>query len=253
MRFFMDAACCCNIGNIRNKNQDNFYFDKKCLEPENRGLHNPVLFSDYVENGLCFAIFDGMGGEKYGEIAAYTAAKEMLSVSRAVSDYFIPVKKYLLRLTSQLNNAVVAAQKELHTDKCGTTMAALYFSSGYVYTCNVGDSRTYRLRNGEFLQMSVDHVEKLPLVDHKKPPLTQYLGLDPEDVEIEPYIAKGKMEAGDRYLLCSDGLTDMLSNVEISGIMNQRKSPGDTVAALLDAALERGGRDNITIIMCEVQ
>ena len=61
------------------------------------------------------------------------------------------------------------------------------------------------------------------------------------------------MEAGDRYLLCSDGLTDMLSNVEISGIMNQRKSPGDTVAALLDAALERGGRDNITIIMCEVQ
>lgn len=252
MRLFIDAACGCNIGKVRKNNEDNFFFDDKCLELENQGLRNTASFSDVLKNGLCLAVFDGMGGENFGEVASFTAARQMQTVTRSLSDYFVSERKYLLRLTAQLNDAIVEAKKELCTDRCGSTMAALYFSSGYVYTCNIGDSRAYRLRDGEFLQLSVDHVEKRPEGERKKAPLTQHLGIDPEDMQIEPYIAKGKISKGDTYLLCSDGLTDMLTNFEISDIMLSCEEPADCAQKLIQAALEHGGRDNITVIVCKI-
>ena len=86
----------------------------------------------------------------------------------------------------------------------------------------------------------------------KKTPLTQHLGINPEDFLIEPYIAKGELKAGDVYLLCSDGLTDMLSNLEIDEILSAGASPEEDVRRLVDAALEKGGKDNVTAIVCRV-
>lgn len=252
MRLSIDAACGCNVGKIRKNNEDNFFFDSKCLELDNLGLRNTACFSDSLKNGLMLAVFDGMGGENYGEVASFTAARQMQSITRSLSDYFVSERKYLSKLTMQLNDAIVAEKKELCTDRCGSTMVALYFSSGYVYTCNIGDSRAYRLRDGEFLQLTVDHVEKRPEGERKKAPLTQHLGIDSEDMQIEPYIAKGKINKGDTYLLCSDGLTDMLTNFEISDIMLQNENPVDCVECLIKAALEHGGRDNITVIVCRI-
>lgn len=252
MRLFIDAACGCNVGKIRRNNEDNFFFADKCLELENQGLRNTACFSEALKSGLCFAVFDGMGGENFGEVASFTAARQMQTITRSVSDYFVSERKYLLKLTAQLNNAVVEAKKKLCTDRCGSTMAVLYFSSGYAYVCNVGDSRVYRLRDREFLQLSVDHVEKRSETERRKAPITQYLGIDPETMQIEPYIAKGKIEKGDTYLLCSDGLTDMLTNFEISNIMLNCEEPEDCVQTLLQSALEHGGRDNITVIVCKI-
>ena len=252
MKSLIDAACGCHIGKIRKNNEDNFFFDDKCLELENQGLRNTACFSDKLKNGLCLAVFDGMGGENYGEVASFTAARQMQLSNRTISDYFVSERKYLLKLTDQLNNSIVEAKKELCTDRCGSTMVALYFSSRYVYACNIGDSRAYRLRDGEFLQLTVDHVEKRPEGGRKKAPLTQHLGLDPEDMQIEPYIAKGKICKGDIYLLCSDGLTDMLTNFEISDIMLNSEDSVDCVEQLIRSALDRGGRDNITVIVCRI-
>lgn len=253
MRYLFDAACGCDMGRIRKNNEDNFFFDEKCLEQDNRGLRNPACCSGPVKSGLCFAVFDGMGGENFGEVASFTAARKMQAVTRSVSDFFVSERKYLLKLTAQLNDAVVEAREALCTQRCGTTMAALYFSSGYVYVCNVGDSRAYRLRDGEFLQLSVDHIEKRPAGERKKAPLTQHLGIDPEDMEIEPHIAKGRIARGDIYLLCSDGLTDMLTNFEICDLILRFEEPADCVQQLIQAALERGGRDNITVILCRIE
>lgn len=252
MKFTIEAACGCHIGKKRKNNEDNFYFEDKCLEAYNHGLRNVVSFTDDLRNNLCFAVFDGMGGENYGEVASYAAARKMQESYRALSDYFIPERKYLQRLTMQLNDAVVQAKKELRTERCGSTMAALYFNSGNIYTCNVGDSRAYRLREGEFLQLSVDHVEKIQVAEGKKAPLTQHLGIDPGDMVIEPYIAKGKICKGDQYLLCSDGITDMLTNFEITDIMISSNDPSKCVDNLIEAAMEKGGRDNITAIVCKL-
>ena len=250
MKFTIQAACGCNKGKIRKNNEDNFFFDGKCLERENSGLKHPVYIEDVLKNGTCFAIFDGMGGENFGEYAAYAAARQMQLTQRTLTDFLIPEKKYLERLTRQLNEAVLGKKKELCTGRMGSTMVSLYFSGHYVYVCNTGDSRAYRLREGEFLQLSEDHVAKRPGGEHRKAPLTQYLGFDSEDVELAPYIAKGEIKPGDVYLLCSDGLTDMLTNFEISDIMLQSENAEDCVKALIRAALEHGGHDNVTAIVC---
>jgi len=248
----MEAACGCNIGKIRKNNEDNFYFAGRCLESENSGLRNPVCYDEPLKHGFCVAVFDGMGGENFGEIASYTAARQMQQTERTFADFFVLEKKYLQRLTMQLNTAVVNAAKELCTERMGTTLVALYYTSRHVYVCNVGDSRAYRLRDGEFLQISQDHVEARPRGKSKKAPLTQHLGIDPEDMLIEPYIAKGDLKRGDQYLLCSDGLTDMLTNFEISDIMLNSEDAESCVQALIQAALEHGGRDNITAIVCRL-
>mgnify|MGYP003314434280 FL=1 len=95
MRLFIDAACGCNIGKLRRNNEDNFFFDGKCLELENQGLRNTACFSDALKNGLCLAVFDGMGGENFGEVASFTAARQMQTVTRSLSDYFVSERKYL--------------------------------------------------------------------------------------------------------------------------------------------------------------
>lgn len=252
MKFTVEAACGCHIGKVRRNNEDNFFFDKKCLEATNEGLKNPAYLEEPIKRGLSYAIFDGMGGENYGEIASFTAARKMQQIERSLSDFLVPERKYLTKLVMQLNDAVLQSKKEMCTERMGTTMVSLFFSGKYVYVCNIGDSRAYRLRDGEFLQISEDHIEHRPGREHKKAPLTQHLGIDPEDMLIEPYIAKGELRKGDMYLLCSDGLTDMLSNLEISCLMHNSISVDECAAQLIQAALEKGGRDNITVIICRI-
>lgn len=252
MGFVIEAACGCHMGKIRKNNEDNFFFDGKCLEMENNGLKNPAYIETPVKRGLCYAVFDGMGGENFGEVASYAAARQLQQTERTLGDFLIPERKYLNRLSLSLNEAVLRAKREQRTDRMGTTMVALYFSGRYVYVCNIGDSRAYRLREGEFLQLSEDHVERRPGREHRKAPLTQHLGIDPEDMLIEPYIAKGELKKGDMYLLCSDGLTDMLSNLEISCLMHESTRVDECAGQLIQAALEKGGRDNITVIVCRI-
>lgn len=252
MKITIQAACGCHTGKIRKNNEDNFFFDGKCLEKINSGLRNPAVFEDSLRTGFCTAVFDGMGGENFGELASYAAARQIQQSQRSIADFFVSEKKYLQRLTNQLHEAVLAEQKTMQTEHMGTTMVTLYFSGRYVYVCNVGDSRAYRLREGEFLQLSQDHVEKRPGRENTKAPLTQHLGFGGGEIELEPYIAKGEVKAGDVYLLCSDGLTDMLTNFEISDIMLTQPDPENCVRALIQAACEHGGRDNITAIVCKL-
>ncbi len=252
MPYVLEASCLCNTGKIRKNNEDNFFFDGRCLEEENDGLKHPVSMSKSLHRELCVAVFDGMGGENFGESASFAAADCMQSITRKLKDYFIPERKFLSRMCMKLNDAVVTKQQELCTERMGSTMVALYFSHGYVYVCNLGDSRAYRLRGGEFLQLSVDHIEEREGQSRKKAPLTQHLGISPEYFLIEPYIAKGELKHGDQYLLCSDGLTDMLTNFEIDEIMSNAVTAEDCVQKLVNSALEKGGKDNVTVIVCRI-
>ena len=193
-----------------------------------------------------------MGGENFGEIASFAAADCIKQTTRKIKDYFIPEQSFLYNLCMKINDAVVTKQQELCTERMGTTMVALYFSHRYVYVCNLGDSRAYRLRDDEFLQLSVDHIETREGLIRKKAPLTQYLGINPECFHIEPYIARGELKHGDRYLLCSDGLTDMLTKSEINKILSSFGSTEEIVQNLIDSAMANGGRDNVTAIVCKI-
>ena len=249
-QFELEAACACRTGRLRNNNEDNFLFDGRCLEEENRGLRHPVTMTDRLQKEICFAVFDGMGEADFGETAAFTAAEGLRSMLTKLDSFFVPERHFLQDSCAELNDAVLRKKEELRTERMGTTMTALMFSPSLIYVCNMGDSRAYRLRNGEFLQLTKDHV--LVGEGEKKGVLTQYLGMDPQPKGPEPFIARGEIRDDDWYILCSDGLTDSLTNLEIDFAVLQSGDPENCVRTLMDKALSSGGQDDITVIAIHI-
>lgn len=248
----IEAACGCSTGKVRSNNEDNFYFAGQCLDTEHDGLKETLRMETPVGAGVLLSVFDGMGGENFGEVASFAAAhrlRQMMQEKKKPADLFGSPRKYLEKVAGSLNDAVVAAARELRTSRMGTTMAGLYLCRYGAYGVNIGDSRIYRLHDGVLTQLSVDHVERST---RKKAPLTQHLGIDPEEMTIEPWIVKTKPRKGDMYLLCSDGLTDLLADEEIACVMDAAENTPLCAERLIRLALERGGRDNITVIVCKV-
>lgn len=252
MSFLLEAACCCHMGKIRKNNEDNFLFDRKCLKEINDGLPIPAVMETVLRGDLPLAVFDGMGGANNGEAASYTAAVSLYGIKKNLSDYLIPENKYLQNVCCEVNEAVVAREEELCTEYMGSTVVMFYFTRRSVYACNLGDSRAYLLRKGEFRQLSEDHVESREGSKKKKQPLTQYLGISPELYRLEPCVVRETLQDGDQYLLCSDGLTDMLSDSEIAEILANTEYIDTCAKMLVQSALDHGGRDNITVIVCRV-
>lgn len=120
-----------------------------------------------------------------------------------------------------------------------------------VYICNLGDSRIYQQSQGQIRQISSDHVLRSYMFG--KAPLTQFLGVEESEMKLEPSVKALEYQEGDRYLLCSDGVTDMLSDKKSKRLWLPANLFGDTVQILMDQVLEKGARDNTTIILCEIQ
>jgi len=247
--FRLNFACGCSTGKKRKNNEDNLFFNGKCLAVENSGLEQVLFWTGVARPGLICAIFDGMGGEAFGEVASHAAAYKLQSIAKKQSFFLSSGEKVMSRIADELNRAVYAAKQKLCTEHMGTTMVALLYTSRHIFFCNIGDSRAYLLRDGVLQQLSFDHVATRPGQNNEKAPLIQYLGMDPEEVEVEPFIVKNTIKKGDLYLICSDGLTDMLSDLEISDIMLSSDDESSCVQRLVDAALEQGGRDNISVIV----
>lgn len=249
----IESACACNIGLRRRNNEDNFYFDKRCLEAENEGLEG-ILAKTTSSNGEhFFAVFDGMGGEAFGEVASYTAAKTLEKNVKKGKPFLKEKEQFLYEVALDLNRQVFDAGQERGTDHMGSTLVMLYFIGKEVYLTNLGDSRGYRLRGYDFYQISQDHVEDERYIRGSKPGLIQFLGMDPERYAVEPFLTKGRIEKGDKYLICSDGVTDMLNDDEICEIMASAEHASACVERLIEASLERGGRDNTTAIVCFIK
>ncbi|MBQ1821538.1 MAG: serine/threonine-protein phosphatase [Clostridia bacterium] len=253
MIFQLSAACGCSIGRVRSNNEDNFYFDGAVLPEANRGLSGFVSKKIPLESESGFAVFDGMGGEEYGEKASYAASETIRSKMEQRKRFAIGPRVLLNELCVEMNRAVCKRQKELYVTRMGTTAAILLFVPDEVYACNLGDSRIYRLRDNELLQVSVDDTEKVPEGVGRKAGLTQFLGIPEDELALEPHIVKSELKRGDIYLICSDGLTDMLSNLEICMILREHISVRQCVQHLVSGALKNGGRDNITAIVIRVE
>lgn len=236
----VEYAVVCSTGKIRKNNEDNFYCAGHIREDVNSV--EDAAFSgtvDAAENEL-FAVFDGMGGEACGEVASYIAANCSLLFTRGKDAY----TEYLKPLASQINVSVREETESRCLVLMGTTAAMLQVNGEDVYILNSGDSRIYQLSRHELRQLSEDHIA----VAYGSNAITQFLGM-PEGYEEDPYVARGKFKPGDMYLLCSDGITDMLSDDEICRIIDDRMDVEVLTRALTDAALDKGGVDNITALL----
>ena len=251
MAYQIEYAYTCHIGKIRNNNEDNFWCCGDSLEAQNQGMSH--IRSGYMKQSEypLLAVFDGMGGESCGEMAAFLAAE-------ACGEHFKTAKdgirndpeEFLNEICESMNQAICDYGRTNKINSMGTTAALLAFAEDAVYSCNLGDSRIYKSDREKFYQISQDHVLGRSLFG--KAPLTQYLGMEEENLQLEPSISRQEIKIGDRFLLCSDGITDMLSDGEIADILSRDIPVANSVEILLDRALTNGGRDNITVVLCEI-
>ena len=240
----------CHKGKVREINQDNLWCEGFFLKEKNEGLSENLSGQTKSDAFPSFVVFDGLGGEQQGEVAAYIAAETFhFCCEEKDPKNQNEMVDFLTKSCQKMNHAICKYGKEKHIRNIGTTTAILMFGEDDILSCNLGDSRIYRLHKKKLEQISFDHV--VTYVKSKKAPLSQHLGIPESEFMIEPFIARTKPHPGDRYLICSDGLTDMLTDKEIQKII-KKGEVSDVVEKLMDQSLENGGRDNITIILCEI-
>jgi protein phosphatase len=213
--------------------------------------------SFFVRSPL-FAVADGMGGAQAGEVASSTAADAFKSSERG-SD----APEAYLRGVAQAANSRIneLAQEDASRSGMGTTLTAALLDGEELSLAHVGDSRAYRLRDGELRLLTSDHslVEELrrqgrltdeEAEDHpQRSIITRALGPEP-DVEVDTMTYRAR--PGDVYLLCSDGLTTMLKEPAIEAALRESSSLDGATKRLIDESNEAGGRDNITVVAFRV-
>ncbi len=223
-----------HVGKVRHNNEDSLIV----IEPET------------------FVVADGMGGAQAGEVASQMLVE-------TVKDFLSETPPYNEQILSQailLANGKILnlARRNANYLGMGTTATILSLDDRKGYFAHVGDSRIYRLRNNFLEQLTEDHsyVETLvrrgeitpeeARVHPMKNVLTQAVGVV-ENISVDT--ANFPVESGDTFLLCTDGLTNMVDDQNIAKILQSASNPAD---ALIDAALKAGGRDNISVIVVGV-
>ncbi len=235
--------------------------------------HNEDTIALDVDIGL-LVLADGMGGYNAGEVASGIAVKTIVNLVREAAERedlaAIDASTGLTRRSIVLRDAIQRANKIIfqtaktqpQCEGMGTTVVGALFYDNHVTVAHVGDSRIYRVRGGRLEQITLDHSLLQELVDRgfyspeeaqraaNKNYVTRALGVEPS-VEVE--IAEHEVLKGDHYVLCSDGLSDMVEDSDIHLTINTFGDNLGTVAKqLIQLANDNGGRDNISVLLSQV-
>jgi len=238
------------------------------LQLEISGLTDPGMVREGNEDAIRWnadsgwaVLADGMGGHMAGEVASQLAVDTL--------QQFLDEAGGSENAGALLREAVREANRRIHTQattdiRChnmGTTIVAVHFHDGVLHAAHVGDSRLYRYRGGELVQLSHDHSLVQELVDEgmlsreeaadstHKNVITRALGLE---VTVEVDLLQQPAEKGDIFLLCSDGLSDKIAEDELPSFLDNRELE-TAVSQLIDEAKSRGGEDNISVILVSVK
>lgn len=221
-----------------------------------REINQDALLASYP----LFIVADGMGGHIGGEIASASTVERL---GRIVDDGHVNPKA----IETALSHAVrdIASHPETTDDGTGTTLTGVYLDLSDAppqwVTLNIGDSRVYLLRDGDIEQVTTDHsvvqeliaAGRLSAEEAENHPygnvITRAVG--PSESVTPDYVRLDVVDA-DRFVICSDGLTKELTDYGIQHFLAENPDPADAVSAMMEAALENGGRDNITIIVLDV-
>ncbi len=227
-------------------------------------INNEDTISVLPELGIAI-LADGMGGHQAGEVAS-SMAVEMIKQYYSDGDHTTPSEndgEHLLEAIELANTAVFELSQE--RPECagmGTTIVVCQFIDGNLHIGHVGDSRLYRLRNSDFEQVTRDHSVVQELVSRgfmspeeanasmNKNLVTRALGIE---ASVEADLNEDKCQNGDVYLLCSDGLSDVVSDVDIQQTLSESLENLETATQkLVDAANDAGGPDNISVVLVRV-
>ena len=247
-------------GLVRKNNEDNFYLNGQYMKREEMD-QGAFFTSQCQDNTQIYAVCDGIGGTDAGEDASLRAVRELDSWQQGGIEVVHPLDT--TPVLKDISRDIWRESEKKRRDS-GTTLAMLVITGKWFFSANLGDSRVYLLRNGEFTRLSMDHSRVQQMIDMGmitpqeartypgRHVIDQYMGM-PEDIKFSPYYSdKMELQPGDLFLLCSDGLTDMVEDQVIAGILTQAESLGQMGQELLRESYQGGGRDNITILLAKV-
>ena len=254
---WISASAVSHPGNCREKNEDNFCLNGRKLSGSSTLW--PFRFCGRTSAPILMGVFDGMGGMKAGEVASGIASDAACAAVPGLTGT-TDITAALLDICSSANEQTCSRMLRIK-QRIGTTASMLCFRGGRYYLCNIGDSPIYLFRDDRLSPIFCEHTERenylrirgADAAPRKKYRLTQNIGIFPEEMGIEPFVSTGDLKYGDRFLIASDGLTDMVEEAEIAGVLRERTQPAKTVSRLLELALAYGGKDNVTIICVDIR
>lgn len=240
-----------NTGLVREHNEDNVSFLGKSLPEKHGSMFRAV--TEEVQEDRCAAagVFDGMGGEAAGEAASGAAAAAF-----AAFPFENGGGEELSRAFSAMEAAVASMAKERRISLTGTTAVTVLTKGKRACIGHLGDSPAFLFRNGQLTLLTKPHtdaelMEKLGIRTGGKGRLTRFVGMSASLMMPEPDLKSLEIRPGDRLLLCSDGLSDLLKGQELAGILASEAAPGRAAEELFLQAMERGGKDNITVLLVQ--
>ena len=228
------------------------------------GSHDGMIREHNEDSGYAgprlLAVADGMGGQAAGEVASSEVISTMVQLDEDIpgSDILTSLGSAVQRANEQLR---VMVEEDQQLEGMGTTLTALLWTGRRLGLVHVGDSRAYLLRDGVLTQITQDHTWVQRLVDEgriteeeatthpQRSLLMRALG---SSDTVEPDLSIREVRAGDRYLICSDGLSGVVSHQTMEEALGSYQGPQETVQELIQLALRGGGPDNITCIVADV-
>jgi protein phosphatase len=266
----IDVAALSDKGKVREQNEDHYFVARG-------GRHIATLLTNipstdiptrFEETGYLIIVADGMGGHSGGEVASRMAIATLLNIVLHMPDWILRLdeehaQKVMERAAERYKKVHHALQEKARLDPklrgMGTTMTAAYSIGDDLFVAHVGDSRAYLFRDGKLQLLTHDQTQAQLMADigvisqkevarHRlRHVLTSALGGTEKAVKVD--IQRLKLTNADRLLLCTDGLTDMVDDAGIAGVLASQESAHEASRRLMDLALEKGGKDNVTIVL----
>jgi PPM family protein phosphatase len=267
----VDIAGRSHTGKVRPNNEDNFLVVRfgRFLQAMLSSLPEGDLSPEYALEGYGIAVADGMGGMAAGEVASRRSISLLINLVLETPDWMLSqqepyvdtvVERAVERFYKVNQSIIEQGRQEPRLRGMGTTLTMACSLGMDLLIVHVGDSPAYLSRGGKLHRLTRDHTVAQAMADHGTiavtdiPPryhhmLTHAIGI--RDAGTVPDICRMHLCDGDRLLLCTDGLTDMADNATIGAVLQGQRSSQEACQALIDLALERGGKDNVTVVVAD--
>jgi serine/threonine protein phosphatase PrpC len=266
----VDVSGLSDQGKVRARNEDHFIVTRigRYLETVLTTLPPGEVPERAEESGYALIVADGMGGHAGGELASRMAISGLMKLVLAMPDWIFRVDETVAANATQrskrrirhLNTLIIEyGRQDPDFRGMGTTLTIARIMGSQLQVVHVGDSRAYLLRQERLHRLTRDHTYVQLLVDSgelteeqaarfgARHVLVNALGGFTDDVEVD--VDRLTLKSGDRLLLCSDGLTDLVEDDAIRQVLMDCRKSADACRRLVDLALERGGRDNVTVVV----
>jgi len=263
-----------HTGKVRPINEDHYMIARLGRDQETLLTNLPEgdVPEHFQEAGYAMVVADGMGGAARGEVASRLAISTLAQLGLQFGRWNLRINERIAREVSEraarfYERVGAAVIEEGRADPSltgmGTTLTGAFSAGNDLFVASVGDSRVYLFRRGRLLQLTRDQTYSQLLADmgqipqhevsthHLRHVLTEAIGVGTGKINVK--VRHLPLMNEDQLLLCTDGLTEMVDEEEIAGVLLRGQSPQDACQTLVDLALEHGGKDNVTVLLANYE